>query len=221
MAAAANRSLEARLTHKVGPLPVWAWAASIIGLYLIYTRLHKGATTPVPVTKNTSGTDSGAQAPASGQGNPADNMNGDQLDLLLANQKSSYDSLLTALQTMSVGGASGFGPGYGTATPVAARSNNAPPSAASPFGVASAPAIAAPDPTAQGAPGTAAYIAATTGRPAVYATPEGPPLVGVDARMAHPSPATLATGARFATAQSETYAKQVTAAAQGYHTAGF
>lgn len=207
------------MTRKVGPLPVWAWAAVILGAYLLYSHFHPSsataASTPV-------GADPGsdAQQPASGQGNAADNLNGQMLDLLLSGQ----DNLLSMLQSSTAGGATTTGAGYGTSTPgphAAALSNNAPPSSFAPAGVASTPAIEAPPTDQSGAPGTAAYIAATTGAPAVYSDPGGPPLIGNDARMAHPSPAQLASGAKLATAQSETYAKQVTAAAQGYHTAGF
>lgn len=137
------------LTRKLGPLPVWAWAVVVLGAWFLFFRTHAAAaTTPVPVSRNTSGADSGAQPPASGQGSPADNMNSDLLNALLTNQKTSYNSLLTALQTMSAGGASGFGPGYGAApaaaAPAVAAANGAPPSAASPLGVAAAPSISSP-----------------------------------------------------------------------------
>jgi hypothetical protein len=49
----------------------------------------------------------------------------------------------------------------------------------------------------------------------------GTPLVGIDARMAHPSSSDLAAGAKIATGQAESYAHQTAVAAQGYHTAGF
>lgn len=102
MAAAANRSLEARLTRKVGPLPVWAWAASIIALYLLYTRLHKAApastadTTAVPAaTGNNS-----AQVPASGQGAPVDNLNQSLFDSLGANTAAIDQLTQQLLQTV-------------------------------------------------------------------------------------------------------------------------
>ena len=56
-----GRSLGARLGRKVGPLPVWLWAAAILGAYLLYTRLHPStATTPATASAapgNTTGAD--------------------------------------------------------------------------------------------------------------------------------------------------------------------
>lgn len=94
---ASNRSLQARFTRKVGPLPVWGWAAVILGAYLLYSRLHpaKVETTAVP-TDGTAG-DGTAQQPASGQGSAADNWSGDLLDALGANS-AAIDALTLQLQ---------------------------------------------------------------------------------------------------------------------------
>ena len=46
------------LTHKVGPLPVWGWAAVIIGAYLLYRFLHKSSSTATTAT--TDGTINGS-----------------------------------------------------------------------------------------------------------------------------------------------------------------
>jgi hypothetical protein len=49
----------ARLTAKVGPFPVWLWAALILGAYLLYTRLHPGTATAA-TTAATTATDPAA-----------------------------------------------------------------------------------------------------------------------------------------------------------------
>lgn len=88
-----------RLTAKVGPLPVWGWAVAILGTYLLYTQLRpsgSSTTTPTTLTDATSGNDSGAQVPASGQGSPADNVSGGMLDSLGANT-SAVDALTSQL----------------------------------------------------------------------------------------------------------------------------
>lgn len=101
-----GRTLQGRLTRKVGPLPVWAWAAVILGAYLIYSRLQgaKAAvatgSTAVPVTDSTAGTvGSAAQAPASGAGTAADNLSGDLLAQLYGVNAGTIDSLTTQLLT--------------------------------------------------------------------------------------------------------------------------
>lgn len=123
------------LTRKAGPLPVWAWAAVAVGAWFLFFRGGgQSAETPVPVGPSTSGDTSGAQQPASGQGGPTDNLNSDLLDALLANQKSSYDALLHALQYgPNVGGsAAPVGSGgsadtsFATAGTVDSGANNAP-----------------------------------------------------------------------------------------------
>lgn len=95
MASAAKssaRSLGARLQAKVGPLPVWAWAAVILGIVLVYMRTHSTGSTPATPTATTSGVDSGAQVPVSGAGGPGDNLPADLVDQLNANT-SALDAL--------------------------------------------------------------------------------------------------------------------------------
>lgn len=97
-----KRSLGARLTGKVGPLPVWAWAALILGAYLLYSHFHQTAAAPAATdtTSDTSMTDPNAtpvgsdtgNPPASGQGGVADNMTGDPLS-------TSIDALTAAIQS--------------------------------------------------------------------------------------------------------------------------
>lgn len=100
MAAAANRTLEARFTRKVGPLPVWAWAAVILGLFLLYSHFHASTgtaaaqpdTTAVPAATG----DGSAQVPSSGQGTAADNLSQGLIDQLGAST-ASVDALTSQL----------------------------------------------------------------------------------------------------------------------------
>lgn len=98
--------MKARLTRKLGPLPVWAWAALVLGAYLAYTRFRPSTAldantssageTPVspdPAASTDSG--SGAQLPASGMGNPAD-----QLAPVLPDYSSQFDALNGQLQQL-------------------------------------------------------------------------------------------------------------------------
>lgn len=95
----AKPSLEARLTRKVGPLPVWGWAAVILGAFLIYTRLSAKAgaasTDATGITSN-DGTTGSAQVPASGSGSPADNVSSALLDQLDVNT-SALDALTSQI----------------------------------------------------------------------------------------------------------------------------
>lgn len=64
---AKGASLERRLTAKVGPLPVWAWAAVILGGALLYLKLNPGATqAQAEGTTVANGDSSGAQQPNGG-----------------------------------------------------------------------------------------------------------------------------------------------------------
>lgn len=100
------------LTRKLGPLPVWAWAAAVLGVYLAYSRLPSRAaasqTTAVPVTGSTSGAGSAAQEPSGGGGgSPATNMPLDLLTKLFGQQAGTIDSLLSqVLQTQASAAAS-------------------------------------------------------------------------------------------------------------------
>lgn len=146
------------MTAKVGPLPVWAWAAVILGAYLLYTRLHpsaKTSTADATATPDTSG-NSAADSTVSGQGGSGDNMSQGMFDALSANT-SSLDALTSQILSTPVG--SGFGPtdpvpgdtGAGTTGPAAASTSNAPASspAAAPAATGAAPA-AHPTQTAAG-----------------------------------------------------------------------
>lgn len=100
---AAKAGFAARLTRKVGPLPVWAWAAVILGAYLLWSRTQKSAAAPAgdstaatPAESTSGELASGSQVPASGQGGAVDNLNQALLDRLDANQ-SSIDALTSQL----------------------------------------------------------------------------------------------------------------------------
>lgn len=97
--------LPKELTRKAGPLPVYGWALLAVAAGFLYLR-GRGATAATPVLPAAS---SGAQQPASGQGNPADNSSGDLLDALGANADAA-NALLAAVQ------AAGYGGGYGSVT---------------------------------------------------------------------------------------------------------
>lgn len=104
----------ARLTAKVGPLPVWAWALLLfvgVALAVRFTRAGGGtapttdtttpATTPVgAIDSDTTpvGSDTGSPPAASGQGGAADNLN-DALYAQLAGVSASVDSLSALVQT--------------------------------------------------------------------------------------------------------------------------
>jgi hypothetical protein len=109
-------TVKTKLTHKVGPFPVWAWAGLVIGTYFLIFRGPFGKAakasggTQLPYTP-TSG--SGAQQPASGQGSPVDNTNGDLLSALQENA-SSHDALLAALQYGAYGGFGDYSSGIGS-----------------------------------------------------------------------------------------------------------
>lgn len=132
-AAKPSGGLQARLTRKVGPLPVIVWAALLLaGGYLLYRRSGNTGSTPAAPTNSTAGSDSGAQVPASGAGGTVDNLNGDLLDALGA-QTQSLDAL--ALQIYESGP-------YGTApqpTDGTVGGTNAPPGT---NGTAAAPTTA-------------------------------------------------------------------------------
>lgn len=104
MPAAANRGVAARLTAKVGPLPVWAWAAVILGAFLLYTRTagkasSAAATDATGVTSNDGTTSDGAQVPASGAGTPADNVSSQLIEGLNANT-AALDQVTSQLLSM-------------------------------------------------------------------------------------------------------------------------
>lgn len=99
-----------RLTAKVGPLPVYAWALILaVGGYLAYRLVNRDAST---TPSGTAATDAGSATdsdltpvggdtgspPASGQGGAADNLN-DTLFSQLSGFQGSIDSLTAAVQS--------------------------------------------------------------------------------------------------------------------------
>lgn len=100
-----------RFTAKVGPLPVWAWALTLlVGGYLVYrlTSSRSSSSSDDAPSGDTSGgvpagtdttpiTEDSGYGPAGGQGNVADNFSGDLLSQLSGFQ-SSIDGLTAAVQ---------------------------------------------------------------------------------------------------------------------------
>lgn len=192
------------LTRKLGPAPVWLWAAAALTLVFVLMRSSGAAAgAALPSSSTSSG---GAQPPASGQGTPADNMTADQLASLLGNLQASTDALLQAVQSQNAHGAGGGG-----------TASNAPQGAVSQSGAASEPTIPREPlpPDSQAANLTPGDVAGAFGYVAQQPTPSG---AGVQ------SAAALAAAAQqqaAAAAQAEHDAQEAARTAQGYHTAGF
>jgi hypothetical protein len=110
-------SLGERLTAKAGPLPVWAWAALLLGAFLAYQHFHSSASSTTNAGAGTTGgtdnadttgaapsdltpisPDSGLPVGSSGQGGAADNIN-DTLLSQLSGFQASIDSLTAAVQS--------------------------------------------------------------------------------------------------------------------------
>lgn len=112
-----NRSLGARLTAKVGPLPVWAWALALLAVgYLVYrfTGAGSSSTSSTSSTTDTSSTDT---APAADGGQPGPDQTGTTdtqtgLNDTLLSQLSGVPGQLDAL-TQAVLSAEAFVPGAG------------------------------------------------------------------------------------------------------------
>lgn len=103
-----KRSLEQRLTGKVGPLPVWAWAALILGTVLLYLKLHPAAATPADPASSTGdltpvSADGSNPVGSSGGGSSASNVN-DALLSQLSGFQTSIDTLTAAVQAQEAGG---------------------------------------------------------------------------------------------------------------------
>lgn len=120
--------------RKVGPLPVWGWAAAAVAVWFLFLRgaapaaASSGVQTPVGPA---------AQQPASGQGTPADNLTDEQLQQLLQGQQASLDALLALLQSTSPYQATGSGGGGGSVA--TAGSSGAPPGSLGTSGPAAEP----------------------------------------------------------------------------------
>lgn len=107
--------LAGRLTRKVGPLPVWGWAAAILGAYLLYTRLHPsadtGAAEPLPATP----ADSNAGpvgVGSNGAGSNGAGVDNDLIGQLYQTNAATIDQLTAALLTQqSYQAAAGEAPG--------------------------------------------------------------------------------------------------------------
>jgi hypothetical protein len=163
-------SLSQRLTAKAGPLPVWAWAAVLLGAFLAYNHFHSSSsststsstgaggsstgttdttTDTTPVTSGDSSSDTGT----GGGGGSASNVN-DELLSQLSGFQSSIDSLTAAVQQSDgTGGLPGSGNidwGIPGGVEIAATPGTIPSSSASP--------PAAPKPTAKVPPKPAAKV---------------------------------------------------------------
>ncbi len=104
-------------------MPVWGWAALVVGAYLAYTRFRKGANASVnssPSSTGAAATDStggagvdSSQAPASGGGGAGDNLSSDLLAAingLGAGQQAGFDQLASTLNGLQA--YDGYGGGF-------------------------------------------------------------------------------------------------------------
>lgn len=142
--APAGASFTDRLTHKVGPLPVWAWAAVILVVgYLIYRRSGGGAqaqTTAAPVSSGTSGSDTGAVSGGGGSGTPSSNLTPDLFGQLYDTNAGTIDSLTNAIVNKSALAASSLDAG-GPQGAVSQAGTASAPTVNSPAGTATPPAV--------------------------------------------------------------------------------
>lgn len=105
--------IAARFTRKVGPLPVWGWAALILGAYLLYARLHPADTAAAePVQQAGPASDEGAQVPASGTTGQLAGPSEDLIAQIYGDNAATIDTLTNALLTQeSLRLSSGVAPG--------------------------------------------------------------------------------------------------------------
>lgn len=142
--------LAARLTNKVGPLPVWAWAALILGLILLYMRLRP-STPPAASEQPPAGPETGQAGGVSG-GGASGGYAGESNDLLLelhGRNAATIDSLTSAILTQRSIDATAPAATPGTVATVA---SGAAPSSVQATGPAAAPApppVTAPPGTTQ------------------------------------------------------------------------
>lgn len=98
-----GRTLAGRLTRKVGPLPVWAWAALILGLALLYLRLRPvdsaAADTPSPAAAEGTGGAAGSVSPAGPYGDAQ--QSNDLLSQLYGTNAATIDTLTNTLLTQA------------------------------------------------------------------------------------------------------------------------
>lgn len=205
-----------KLGKKIGPLPAWGWGVLVLAVLAYFFMRAKSASAapPTPSTSDQPAQASGAAAQDSTGGVPPAGIDPSILQALMGQNAMLSQSLINALQ-----GAYG---NYGTATGAPASAAPSDGAGASPAAVsAPAPEGAAAAPMITGAT-TPEQVAATSGTAIIYGVaPGAPALVGIDARMAHPSPAQVAAGAKTATAVQETQAHQAAVTASGTYTSGF
>jgi hypothetical protein len=150
----------AGLTRKLGPLPVWAWGAVLIGLYLAYRHFASaGTAAAAPLTPSSdastgtlgTGSDtSGASGGGSGGGTlTPDTPFGPGSDL--------YNALLAGLLAGGGGRTDNLVPGD---TPSIPTSSPSPDAGAAPGPAAVAPTVVSPAPQAR-TPATASNFAAS------------------------------------------------------------
>lgn len=133
-------SIGERLTRKVGPLPVFVWAALILAAgYLFYRRSGGSSsqtTAGAPVSAGTSGSDTGAVSGSGGSGSPASNLTPDLIGQLYDVNASTIDSLTNAILSQSALAASdtaaGGPPGAVAQGPASAPTVNTSSGAATP-----------------------------------------------------------------------------------------
>lgn len=114
------------LTKKLGPLPVWAWAAIVVGVVgFFWLRSKSNAQPTTPSTNDQPTQATGAMSPdqSGDQGNPAPlGLDPSLLDALASQNSTMLQSLLNAFQGAYGGGNYGTATGnpYATATPTGA-----------------------------------------------------------------------------------------------------
>lgn len=202
----AAAGLKGRLTAKVGPLPVWAWAAVILGAFLAYQHFHGSGSGAAASTAGGSsggtpsdaggvaGTDgsgglsaSGDTSGGAGNGGPADN-----LPAYLFPQIQSQPAFQSGTNPVTGYPVGAINPSTGAPYESTYASLGATPSAIG------AGMVAAPLPIAGFGKGT------------------------VTSRVSAPAPSTpLVTLTPAQTSHKEALARDATAKAQGFTTAGF
>lgn len=152
------KGLAGRFTRKVGPLPVWAWAALILGAFLLYSRMSGSSPAgadETPKPEPVDGTEGGGAGPvAGGSSPPTPGQSNDLLAELYGVNAGTIDSLTAALLTQRSLDATAPQPTPGTVggtnLPQGATDQEGPASSPIyPNGPGAAPAKAAPRGTSQ------------------------------------------------------------------------